>query len=363
VDIEKRIKEIEDELKITKYNKSTEKHILKLKARLTFLKKELEEKRRTEKKRISREGVKKQGDARVSIIGPPSVGKSRLFNLLTNAKSEVGDYAFTTLDIKPGILKYRGAEIQMLDMPGLIEGAARGRGNGREILSVARDSDLILFMIDVFNPSLDVIMKELYEFGIRVNKKKPNISLKRTDRGGIHIASTVPLSVSEDVLRDILYEFGYRNAEVLIKENITEEDFIDFLAGNRAYVPAVLAINKIDLADDLTSLKKQYADWEPVFISAETGYGIEELKERMFDKMGLIRVYLKPKSGKIDYEEPLILRRGDTIEDVCRHIHKDFVRKFRYAMVWGRSVKFPGQRVGLEHVVEDEDVVRLIIRK
>ncbi len=365
MDIEKRIKEIEDELKITKYNKSTEKHILKLKARLTFLKKQLEEQKIREKKRISREGVKKQGDARVSLIGPPSVGKSMLFNKLTNAKSEVGDYAFTTLDVLPGILKYKGAEIQILDMPGLIEGAAKGRGNGREILSIARDSDLLLLVLDIYNLDLDTILKELYDFGIRINKRKPKITLKRTEKGGINIASTVPLSVDKELLRSMAWEFGYRNEDILIKEDITAEDFLDFLAGNRVYIPAILVINKIDLADEniVKELTKRFEKWDPVFISAQEKYGIKELKERMFTAIGLIRVYLKPQSGKIDYDAPLILRRGDTIEDVCNSIHRDFVKKFRYAMVWGKSAKYPGQHVGLDHRVEDEDIVRLVIRK
>ena len=365
MDAEKRIKEIEDELKITKYNKSTEKHILKLKARLTFLKKQLDEQKRREKKRISREGVKKQGNARVSLLGPPSVGKSMLFNRLTNAKSEVGDYAFTTLDVHPGILKHKGAEIQILDMPGLIEGAAKGRGNGREILSIARDSDLIMLMVDVYNYDLHIILKELYEFGIRLNKKKPNISIKRTERGGIKIASTIELEVKKDALREIAWEFGYRNAEILIKDSISVEDFLDHLAGNRVYIPAILVINKIDIGDNATiaSLKKEFSEWKPLFISAAEGQGIEELKNSIFEKIGLIRVYLKPQSGKIDYEAPLILKKGATIEDVCNSIHRDFAKKFRYAMVWGKSVKFPGQHVGLDHVVEDEDVVRLVIRK
>lgn len=365
MDIEKRIKEIEDELKITKYNKSTEKHILKLKARLTFLKKQLEEQKRREKKRVSKAGVKKQGDARVALIGPPSVGKSMLFNRLTNARSEVGDYAFTTLDVHPGILKHKGAEIQILDMPGLIEGAAKGRGNGREILSMARDSDLILILLDIYNLDLDTLLKELYEFGIRINKKQPKITLKKTEKGGIKIASTVPLSVSEDVLKSIAWEFGYRNAEILIKEDITAEDFMDFLAGNRVYIPAILVINKIDMGDReyIEEIKKMFEKWSPLFISAEKEINLDRLKDLIFEKIGLIRVYLKPQSGKVDYSAPLILRKGDTIEDVCNAIHRDFVKKFRYAMVWGKSAKYPGQRVGLEHMVEDEDVVRLIIKK
>ena len=365
MDIEKRIKEIEEELKNTKYNKSTEKHILKLKARLTYLRKELEEKRRREKKRVGKVGIKKEGDARVTIIGPPSVGKSYLFNKLTNAKSEIGDYPFTTLDVHPGVMKYKGAEIQVLDTPGLIKGASVGRGNGREILSIARDSDLLLIMIDVFSEDLNVILEEIYNFGIRINKRYPNISLKKTDRGGIKIASTVPLSVSGDYLKSIAWEFGYRNASIMIKEDISAEDFIDFLAGNRVYVPALLVVNKIDLVDSdyVKELSKKYAEFDPIFISASQDIGINKLREEIFRKIGLIRVYLKPQSGKVDYEEPLILRRGATIEDICNAIHRDFVRRFRYAMVWGKSVKFPGQHVGLEHRVEDEDIIRLVLRK
>ena len=365
MDIEKRIKEIEEELKNTKYNKSTEKHILKLKARLTYLRKELEEKRRQEKKRISKAGIKKEGDARVTIIGLPSVGKSYLFNKLTNAKSEIGDYPFTTLDVHPGVMKYKGAEIQILDTPGLIKGASLGKGNGREILSVARDSDLLLIMIDVFNSDLSIIIDELYNFGIRINKRYPNISMKKMDRGGIKISSTVPLSVPEDYLRSIMWEFGYRNATVMIKEEINAEDFMDFLAGNRAYIPALFVINKIDLVDSdyIKKLRKEYQNFNPIFISASQNLGIKELLEEIFRKIGLIRIYLKPQSGKVDYDEPLILRKGATIEDVCNAIHRDFVRRFRYAMVWGKSVKFPGQHVGLEHKVEDEDVVRLVLRR
>ncbi len=365
VDIEKRIKEIEDELKNTKYNKSTEKHILKLKARLTYLRKELEEKKRREKKRISKAGIKKEGNARVTIIGPPSVGKSYLFNRLTNAKSEIGDYPFTTLDIHPGVMKYKNAKIQILDTPGLIKGASLGRGNGREILSIARDSDLLLIMVDVFNYDLDTILNEIYNFGIRINKKEPNISVRKTERGGIKIIPTLPLSVSEDYLKSIAWEFGYRNADITIREDISAEDFMDVLAGNRVYIPATLAINKIDLVDNnyLSQLKRKFGKWNPIFISASHGYGISTLREEIFKKVGLIRVYLKPQAGEIDIHEPLILRRGATVKDICNAIHRDFVKRFRYAMIWGRSVKFEGQHVGLDHRVEDEDIVRLVLRK
>lgn len=365
MDIEQRIKELEEEIKRTQYNKATEKHILRLKARIAYLKKELEERKKKQRAQ-TRKGVKKSGDAMVSIIGPPSVGKSMLFNLLTNARSEVGDYAFTTLEVQPGILKYKGAEIQLLDMPGLIEGASYGRGNGREILSIARNSDLIMLMVDVFTVEyLKIIIKEMHNFGIRINQEPPKISVKKKDRGGINIASTVPLSMDKEDIATIFREFGYINVDVLIKEDVNPERLMDFLSGNRAYVPAILVVNKIDLIDEesLKEMVKKLEKWDPLFISAKNGFGIEKLKERIFQKAGLIRIYLKPQSGKVDYDAPLILKKGATVEDVCNALHRDFIRKFRYAMVWGRSVKFPGQHVGLEHQLEDEDIVRLVIRR
>ncbi len=365
MDIEQRIKELEDEIKRTQYNKATEKHILRLKARIAYLKKELEEKRKKQKAQRTK-GIKKSGDAMVAMIGPPSVGKSMLFNILTNAKSQVADYAFTTLDVYPGVLKYLGAELQLLDMPGLIEGASYGRGKGKEILSIARNSDLIMLIIDVLSYEyLDIILRELYNFGIRLNERPPNISIKKKDKGGINVASTVPLDMDKDSIAAIVREFGYINADVLIKESINPDRLVDFLSGNRAYIPAILVVNKIDLADKETieEIREKLHSWNPIFISAKEKIGIEKLKNEIFRAAGLIRVYLKPQSGKVDFDAPLILREGATIEDVCKSLHRDFINKFRYAMVWGKSVKFPGQHVGLDHTVKDEDIVRIVLKR
>lgn len=62
-------------------------------------------------------------------------------------------------------------------------------------------------------------------------------------------------------------------------------------------------------------------------------------------------------------EEPLIVRKGSTVENVAQRLHRDFVRNFRHSKVWGKSVKFPGQKVGLEHVLEDQDILRIIVKK
>jgi ribosome-interacting GTPase 1 len=83
----------------------------------------------------------------------------------------------------------------------------------------------------------------------------------------------------------------------------------------------------------------------------------------MFNLLKLIRIYMKPQGQKADYDEPMIVRKGSTVEDVAGRLHRDFLRNFRHAKVWGSSVKFPGQKVGLEHVLKDKDLLRIIIKK
>ncbi len=348
MDLLQQIKKIEEELKRTPYNKATEHHIGRLKAKLARLREEVEKQKKKSSKTVS---IKKEGDATVVLVGFPSVGKSTLLNKLTNAKSEVADYDFTTLKPKPGILKYKGAEIQIVDVPGIIEGAAKGRGMGKEVLSAVRVADLIVIVADVFNiHSIEIVKKELYEAGIRLDEKPPDIVIRKRDRGGIRINSTVPLSLDEKTIIEVLKEYRIHNADVIIREDLTLDRLIDALAGNRVYIPSITVVNKIDLMDVNVD--------NAIPISAEKGINLDVLKEEIFRKLDFIRVYLKP-PGEKPSDKPMILRRGARIEDVCKKLHKDFLRNFRYAKVWGKSVKFNGQRVGLDHVLEDEDIVTI----
>jgi len=95
-------------------------------------------------------------------------------------------------------------------------------------------------------------------------------------------------------------------------------------------------------------------------ISAAAGYHLEETKDAIYDCLGFMRVYLKPHGGEADLDEPLIIRNGSTVEDVCNKLHRDFSQKFRYARIWGKSVKHPGQRVGLTHTLVDSDLLTII---
>lgn len=361
--IQEEIAEVEEELKNTIYNKATSHHIGKLKAKLARLRDEVV-KRAASKSSGEGYSVKKSGDATVTLVGFPSVGKSTLLNKLTDANSEVGAYEFTTLDVIPGAMDYKNATIQILDVPGLVKGAASGRGRGKEVIAVVRNTNLVLFMLDVFQlQHYDVLKEELYQAGIRLDQRVPDVVIKKQDRGGVIISSTKELELDDDLIKDILNEYKIHNAHVLIRDNINVDQLIDAVMGNRVYIPSIIAVNKVDLADpaSLAAAKRKFPD--AAFISADRDVDLHVVQDNIYDALDFIRIYLKPQGGPADLEEPMIVQNGTTVGDVCDKLHRDFRRKFRYSQIWGRSAKHPGQRAGLDHVLKDEDLVTLIINK
>mgnify|MGYP002636277138 CR=1 FL=1 len=183
-----RIAAIEEEIARTQKNKATMSHLCALKARLAALKRLVVE--QSAKKSSTGEGfeVRATGDARVGFIGFPSVGKSTLLTALTGVYSEAADYEFTTLTCVPGVMHHEGAKVQILDLPGIIEGAKDGKGRGRQVMAAARSCDLILLVLDATKPVTHkiIIEKELEGFGIRLNQEPPNIYFKRRDKGGLN---------------------------------------------------------------------------------------------------------------------------------------------------------------------------------
>lgn len=365
--IPEKIKEIQDQIHRTQINKATEFHIGLLKAKIARLKLEMQENVHGRTMHSGGENVgfdvRKTGDATVVFIGLPSVGKSTLLNRLTNAKSRVASYQFTTLTAVPGMLHHRGARIQVLDMPGIIEGASGGRGFGKRVLSVARGADLVLIVLDVFQPHHhDVLKRELTEAGLRLDEEPPDIVVEKTSIGGMSVNAQVPIKVSERLIKEIMRLYGFHNGRLIIREpNLTDDQLIDALNGNRIYVPSLVVLNKIDLVNKgfIQEVQSKIGN-NFIPISADAGINIEALKEAIFHRLGFIRVYMRPKGNEADYKEPLIIKSGATVQDVCNKIHRNMAKNFRYGLVWGKSAKFAGQKVGLDHKLADEDVITII---
>lgn len=364
VDYNKKIQEFQDELKKTKYNKATQGHIGIIKAKIAQLKQQ-QEARSQKKTGRSNFGyaVRRSGDGTVLLLGFPSSGKSTLLNKLTNKESEVGAYAFTTLMIIPGIMEYQQAKIQILDAPGIVSGAAVGTGRGKEVLTVVQNADLVLILVDVQHPEhYPAILREIWESRIRLNKKRPQVWIKKRSKGGIEIGKTVTLDVDDETLKKVLREFRINNAEVLIRSKIDIDDFIDCIEENRKYLPAIICVSKADLVEEKKLkevMKKVNAD---LAVSAEQQVNLEELKELIFKKLDFIRIYMKEPQKDADMKEPMIISRGATINDVCNKTHQSFASRFKFARVWGKSAKFPGQRLMLRHILEDQDILEIHLR-
>ncbi|KAJ9522372.1 hypothetical protein QJQ45_008149 [Haematococcus lacustris] len=439
----------------TQKNKATMGHLGSLKAKLAKLRRDLLEPSGGGGGGKGGEGfdVNKVGDARVGFVGFPSVGKSTLLTKLTGTFSEAASYEFTTLTCIPGIVRYRGAKIQpppavspgsepracrdclvqMLDLPGIIEGAKDGKGRGRQVISTARTCNLILIVLDCLKPLTHkrIIEKELEGFGIRLNKKPPNITcaargsgvrvpgarghwlkkkkkkkkttplllpprcvrFKKKDKGGINFSTTVKdPKIDLEAVKAVCSEYRINNADIFMAEDNDIDDLVDVIEGSRVYVPAiyVITLEELEVMDKLP----HYCP-----VCAFLDWNLDGLVEMCWDYLDMVRVYTKPKGKLPDFNEPVVMhRQRSTVEDFCNKIHKSLIKQFkcartafvahaaacavtsvtrrmatgvsvidvclrrRYALVWGISAKHRPQRVGKDHVLQDEDILQIVKR-
>ncbi|EUR65287.1 hypothetical protein PFBG_04902 [Plasmodium falciparum 7G8] len=307
-----KIKEIEAEMARTQKNKATEYHLGQLKAKLAKYRSQLLEAPKAGKKGEGFD-VQRQGDARICLIGFPSVGKSTLLSKITSTTSEVADYEFTTLTCKPGNIH---------------------RGNVDELKSV----------------------------GIRINQEPQRITLTRKKMGGVVINSTVPLTkLDNKLIMSILHQYKIHNCNLLFNEDASVDDLIDVIEGNRKYIKCIYVYNKIDMLP-IEDINKIALCDNTVVISSSKSWNLDVLKEYIFQKLEIIRVYTKVRKEKPDFTNPITLTRQrgtQTVEAVLNQIHKDMIKDFKFALVWGRSTKHNPQRVDLHHKLADEDVIQI----
>ncbi len=163
----------------------------------------------------------------------------------------------------------------------------------------------------------------------------------------------------EDVV-GLLREYKIRSALVRVKGKVTLDVVEDSVFGNAVYKPSLVVANKADLAtseEAIESVRESARPLEVLAVSAQKTNGLTELLgSRLFDLLGIIRVYTK-QPGKEPSREPIVARKGLTIGDLAKTIHSDFYERFRYARLWGPSAKFDGERVGIERELSDGDVV------
>lgn len=311
--IEEKILATQELIRVAPKHKGTEKLLKTLKRRLAKLKQELQ---KQQSRRIGGGpsfAIKKEGAAQVALIGTPNSGKSMLIHWLTSARPEVADYPFTTREPVPGMMQFEDIQIQLVEVPALIEGSSIGRGLGAQPLGVARNADAIALVVDVSADPLEQV---------------------KTLVGELEAAGIV-LNQGEELEDKPEKTLVHRQAAIIA----TKGD----LRGAR---------------DGSEKLRRTFGNRFPiVLVSAEQGGDQEELKRLIFENLKIIRIYTKRPDEKPS-ERPLVLPRGSKVLDVAGVVHKDLVRDLKFARVWG-SARFPGQQVPRDYTLQDKDIVEL----
>lgn len=243
--------------------------------------------------------VARQGAAQVVLVGPPNAGKSSLLHALTGRDVAIGDYPFTTLRPVEGMVAVGGAQIQLVDLPGLIAGAADGRGGGRAVLAAVRMADAMLYVMPLTESGREEILpvvRELREAGIALPV-------------GV-VATKADLAAGQDVL---------------------------------------------------TALRQAVPDVPTVVCSVLAGTGLEDVRQLIWALVGLMRVYVKPQ-GRAVSSDPVVLVPGSRVSDLVQALNRDWLTRVLKARVTGTSTRYAHQTVGIDHPLKDGDVVELTLR-
>ena len=364
---EEKIKALEEFLSAVPKHKGTENIRLWAKRRLAELREEVEARRARRGGGGPRIFIERAGAGQVVLLGPPNSGKSSILARLTNANPEIAPYPFSTQLPTPGMLDYKDIQFQLVDTPPLLLDQPSSPINNR-VIGLARNANAVALVIGLDEEDPANTLRKLIDFlaerGVVITKSKGLVRIKR-DRSvnGIKIVGHGRMvNFTEDDLRRLLSQYRIYNAIVEMEGDVTLDDVEDAIFTTRVYKPAIILLNKADLPGSKAKAKRVMKHAPPdvpvLVVSAATGEGLDRLGDIIFDTLEIIRVYTKQPNKEPD-PDPLVLEKGATVLDAARRIHKDLARRFRYAKIWGPSAKYPGQRVGTDHVLMDGDIIEI----
>ncbi|MCE4621879.1 MAG: TGS domain-containing protein [Desulfurococcales archaeon] len=364
---EEKIKALEEFLSAVPKHKGTENIRLWAKRRLAELREEVEARRARRGGGGPRIFIERAGAGQVVLLGPPNSGKSSILARLTNANPEIAPYPFSTQLPTPGMLDYKDIQFQLVDTPPLLLDQPSSPINNK-VIGLARNANAVALVIGLDEEDPANTLRKLIDFlaerGVVITKSKGLVRIKR-DRSvnGIKIVGHGRMvNFTEDDLRRLLSQYRIYNAIVEMEGDVTLDDVEDAIFTTRVYKPAIILLNKADLPGSKAKAKRVMKHVPPdvpvLVVSAATGEGLDRLGDIIFDILEIIRVYTKQPNKEPD-PDPLVLEKGATVLDAARRIHKDLARRFRYAKIWGPSAKYPGQRVGTDHVLMDGDIIEI----
>lgn len=306
---EEKIAALEEMYATIPKHKGTEKMRADIKKRLSKLRTDQSQKKKGSSGISSEFIIKKHGAAQVIIIGPPNSGKSSLLEKLTNAKSAVSDYPFTTRNIVPGMMDFENIQIQLLDTPSISTEFFE-----KLMMQSIRGADAVIIMLDLEDDNilehLETILELLKEQNVFLLKEKPEKKFE---------ISTI-----------------FLKALIIGNKHKTQK-----ASGN------------------LDILTEFYKDKFEIFcVSVNEDPNLDELRRKIFNFLEIIRVYTKIPGKKADHGQPFVLPQGATVLEVAETIHKDLAKTFKYAKIWG-SERFDGQMVQRDYIVHDGDILEV----
>jgi len=261
------------------------------------------------------------------------------------------------------MLKYNDVYFQLIDTPPLVSG-----GYFRKVVGLMRNADGIIIVLDAtrdFLGELRELVETLKQEGVLLVKPggRVVIDVYRTGKSGIRVTLMGKITDGTiDDVRKLLESYRIFNAHVKIYGEVSIDDVEQSLFEATVYKPTIIFINKADLAkpnpSTIEEVKKLLPGVRVLVGSALTGEGLGDIAPQLYDVLEIIRIYTKAPNAP-PAERPLVLRRNATVRDVARSIHSELLENFLYARVWGSSVKYPGEKVGLDHVLADGDIVEI----
>lgn len=304
---DERLLALEEMLRTIPKHKGTDHMRADLRRKLSKLKEAVAGPRKHGGKQVDVFHVPKSGAGQVVLLGMPNCGKSSIVGLLTNAKVNIADYPFATGLPTPGMALYEDVSIQIVDMPPVTADFAPPGAVG-----TYRGSDLIGIVIDLVG----------------------NVAEQ--------------MSVCLDFLE---------SHRLLIDEQTDAMDAAGNILGRKSF----MICTKADVAKEgaVEEIKaKCKGRFEFVRVALETGDGLDELTQKMFELLDVVRVYAKKPGKQADMKEPFTLARGSTVMDLAKSIHRELAEKLKSARAWGKNVH-DGQNVHRTYELNDRDIIEL----
>lgn len=301
---------MEELLSVVPKHKGTEKLQALLKTKIAKLK-SLTQKKSGAAKHKAPFLIDRAGAGQAVLIGFPNSGKSSLVKFLTNANPEIGEYPFTTHIPSPAMMVFENLQIQLIDTPPITQDYIDTWHS-----ELIKGSDGVLVILDMSNPN------------------------------------------TTSDLQTILNQLTERRIELILEDqNVPSE-------GNMFSKKALLIANKMDLPEaekNFISLKNSSREqFECYPVSASRGDNLENLRKRIFLLLDVQRVYSKIPGKKVDFNEPFVFKKGSSLMDMAKAVHKDYYQKLKFARIWGKN-KYQGQKVNRDYILQDEDIIELHI--